>query len=368
MSNPAKSIGAGVCMLTLLVGGWAAAGSNPYEKMPLRPSLAGSGDPWSALTRRRLQMLRALQDDLSLEQLAETFGLSVQEVVAELEPLQQASLIRRRGDRYAATFLIANGDETTRVRACAASLGVALADILQSHWGELRAAYQELSIADTHPFEEQALMMVGSRILDIGLLTALVRDGSLLVSAPHRPGPDTPDAHYYFWVVEGDLADLGKYGQNDTTLPAADWHLLTFGQNIVGGEYNPARAALEQRFEAAVAAGRGDDPAALAKELGIPFLSEEDSAAWAEVVEDTSQLLLAAVAARSADIKQLFHSLRSASNAPESLGELVCWYIHLAYAEAIDDLHRRGLMTMPVDRAGAVILYRKGPEGLLAHN
>jgi hypothetical protein len=44
----------------------------------------------------------------------------------------------------------------------------------------------------------------------------------------------------------------------------------------------------------------------------------------------------------------------------------MCWYIHIAYAWAIDFLVEEKTIIMPDEKFGSLIIYVEGPQGLLA--
>ena len=339
---------------------------NIYEKKKLYLSMAGSGNPWEALTKERRYILRALHDGLSLEMLAEVFSMSDEEILAEIKPMQEASLVKEENGRYVPAFFIcASISETEKVYSHSKSTGKMLAETLLSQWNGLERSYSKLSISRSYPFNEQAFLLVGSRLLDIGLLGALSRDKSLLTPAPPRPSPGRPDSRYYFWMVEGELEHLGKYGQEDMPLAQKNWYFLTFGQSWISGKRNEAREAIEKNYEKIMKANCIENPESIAKELNIPLLTKKDSLIWKDVTKKHSDSLLNELKALSTEFEQFFRTLKASQYAHNSFGEFFCWYIHLAYVWAIDALIEKGVMTIPQEHFSAIILYREGEEGLL---
>jgi len=329
------------------------------------PSMAGSGDPWSYWTKLRRKILRKMHDGLTTIELAQAFNQSTEQILSELRPLQTASLIKPDNGGFTPAFFIADCQETEKVHQHSQSTGRKLSEALLSHWDHLESSYGELSLSQQHSFDELSFMLVGSRILDIGLLGALTRDRTLLTTAPSRPSPERPDARYYFWMVEGELEHLGKYGQNDTDLPWPDWHLLTFGKNWIESGRNTAREELERRCAELVESDSLGDPKSLSAELDVPYLSEADSEKWAAVSERLSDRLLDALIGCKSEINELYQSLKASKYTSDSFGEFFCWYYHLVFAWAIDFLFEKGMMTIPSDWFSSIILYRKGREGIL---
>ena len=64
-------------------------------------------------------------------------------------------------------------------------------------------------------------------------------------------------------------------------------------------------------------------------------------------------------------VSQFYNDLKASSYASNSLGEFACWYIHIAYAWAIDLLVEKKIISMPDEKFGSLIIYTEAPEGLL---
>jgi hypothetical protein len=226
--------------------------------------------------------------------------------------------------------------------------------------------FSQLSFSKSYSLKEQGFMFVGARILDIGMLGALVRDKSLLEIAPSRPSPKSPDGRYYFWMVEGEPEHLGKYGQDDTDLSWANWHFLNFGQTILDGMINQKRKIFEYKSANIIKSTPAESPDSLAKILNVPFLSKEDSNIWTKVSRQVSNRLLKVLIEKSHEFKNFYDTLKTSKYANNSFGEFFCWYYHLVYAWVIDELHERGAIIIPPERFSGIIMYREGPEGLLS--
>jgi hypothetical protein len=121
--------------------------------------MAGSGDPWSALTRERRYILRALHDGLSLESLADAINMSVEQIVSEIKPMQEASLVEEKNISYVPTFFIAGLSDTEKAYAHSKDTGKMLAEALLSQWDELKQSYPMLSLSRSYTFEEMGFML-----------------------------------------------------------------------------------------------------------------------------------------------------------------------------------------------------------------
>ena len=186
--------------------------------------------------------------------------------------------------------------------------------------------------------------------------------------APARPSPNQPNAHYYFYMVEGDPINLGGWGQDDSNMPWHNWYFMTFGQNLIDGEYNPNRRALEKQYEELIESETANTPQEVGTTLDIPVVSLSDSNMWEKTADFLAEELCRCYVESEEHIKALHRDLRSGKYAPHSIGEFFCWYAHIAYASAIEIMEERNMLDIPLYRFQSAIWCReKNHEGLLAH-
>lgn len=263
------------------------------------------------------------------------------------------------------TFFIAGRSETEIIYQHSKGTGNILAEVLLSKWDDIEKIYSKLSISQIYPLKNQAFMLIGSRIFDIGLLGALSEDKTLLEPAPKRSSPEKPNARYYFWMVEGNLEHLGKYGQEAITLPWPNWYFLTFGQSWIQKDRNKVRDTFEKKCVEMINSGLLKSPESLAENLEVPFLNKDDSFLWGDLTNQLSKELLKTVKGQKDSFKEFYNTLKASTYASNSFGEFFCWYIHLAYVWAIDNLIERDLIIIPSKYFSSIIMYREGQEGLL---
>lgn len=318
-------------------GGWHAA-------------MAGKGDPYSVMRVEHLALLGRLHA-----------GQTVAVSDDGLAPLHAASLLTIEEGRYHPAFFIADRAATARTDRHARALGAQLADALLARWATLERHYAALAISRTHTLTELAFLLVGDRILDVGLLDALAAEGELLPAAPPRPSPTNPEARYYFWLIAGEAAQLGRYGQRVTALPWPGWELATFGQYQLDGQPNTARESLEVRVQECLATAQGTTPAALAAAFALPLLDHDDTARWVEAERFAAAAPVAVYKANEAGLRALYASFRTSADTPTGFGEFFCWYDHLAYAHAIDALSEAGAMPLPAARFAAMLWHESTP-------
>jgi len=344
------------------------SGQKEYDGSRVHLSLAGAGDPWSFLTKFRKRILRELHDTPDIRELASILHKTPDELKTEIHPLLEASLVYKTDGEFRPAFLVTDESETQRVFAHASNFAKFLADKTEEYLPWVKSEYEKLEISQNYDFEELSLFFLGGRILDIKLLEKLTRENRVIPPAPARPSPNRPDAHYYFFMVEGDPKHLGGWGQDDSNMSWDNWYFITFGQNLIDGEYNPHRRALEQRYKELVESGTVKTPEAVGEVLGIPVVSKSDSAMWENTADILAEKLCGCYEESEEFIKALHKDLRSGEYAPYSIGEFFCWYAHIAYAGTIEIMEERSILDIPPSRFQSAVWFREREyEGLLAH-
>ncbi len=330
-------------------------------------SLAGSGDPWSSLTKLRVWLLRELHNGVDLNELASRLDLTPEELSAEIQPLQDTSLVFSSNGQLRPSFLFANYEETQLVYKHASEFSKTIADSIEENFENIRESYMKLDVSNEYNFEEMAFLLIGGRIIDIKLLEKLTEGQRLMPPAPPRPGPERPDAHYYFWMIEGEKKHLGEYGLDDYDLPWQSWRYFSFGQNIMNGRPNIKRVEMKERCFELIESGTIKSPKDLSEKLSIPIVTHSDSKNFAKTSDRYASLLSLSYKEHEQSIKVLHKSLKSGEHAPHSYGEFFCWYAHIAYSVAIDILESKGILPVPATRFQSAIWYREqDQEGLLA--
>jgi len=340
---------------------------NKYDGSRVHLSLAGSGDPWSSLTKLRKRILRELHDVPDIIELASLLEMNLEELRSEIQPLMDASLVFTSNGEYRPSFLVTDISETQKVYNHASEFSKTLADKIDANYSNIRESYERLELSKKYKFDDVAFLFVGGRIIDIKLLEKLSKGNRVMPPAPSRPSPQRPDAHYYFFMVEGEAAHLGAYGQDDTDMPWNSWHFLTFGQNIIDGKANLERRQLEKRYSDLINTGTITNPEEIGAALDIPIIFPSDSRKWEKIEDPHAEYLCQCYEEYEDSIKSLHTDLKSGHYAPHSLGEFFCWYAHIAYASAIEILEEKGVLQIPSSRFQAAVWYRdRDKEGMLS--
>ncbi len=337
-----------------------------YDGNRVHLSMAGSGNPWSAFTKYRKRILRELHDCPNLDELGTYLETTPEMLRAELQPLINASLVSEHQSLYRPTFLITDETETLRVFEHACDFGLVLANRTETSLKDLKDAFTRLDLSTQFHFEDLAFLFVGGRILDIKLLEKLTQGARIMPPAPQRPSPDRPDARFYFYMVEGEPEHLGKYGLEDMDLPWKSWHYYSFGLNLIDGSANTEREEMQARCKEILDFSIIDGPESLAQELGLPIIHPTDSKIWSDASNSLAEVLKQCYLEEWDSIQALHSMIESGKYAPNSLGEFVCWYAHIAYCSAIDSLESKGIIRIPQGKYQAAIWHREQErEGLL---
>jgi len=336
-----------------------------YANSNIFLSMAGSGNPWDYFKPSSKLTLRALHDGYSLAEIQKLFHVTKEELLEKINLLMDVNLLRKENQKYYPTFLIVSEEETKKTYNHAKEIGRIIADELVKNWETIKEDFAKLNISRKYSIKDLSLVLVGSKILDIGLLEALVKDRTLLMPAPNRPSPKRPDAQYYFYMIDGKKEHLGKYGEDETDLKWKNWTFVTFGQNIVNDKHNEPREKLEEKCSEILKHQLLEKPEDLAIKLNVPILSREDSLAWKETTKKVANCLLLKLKEKEEELLQFYSNLKVSSYTNNNLGEFICWYIHVAYAWAIDFLVEEKIIYMPDEKFGSLIIYTEGPQGLL---
>ena len=330
-------------------------------------SLAGSGDPWSSLSRLRARILKELHHGATLADLTSMLNMTLKEVTAEITPLLDTSLVLKSDGQFRPSFLITDYDETQLVYSHASNFSTNLADTLAEHLEDIKDSFRRLDVSKVWDFEDLAFLLIGGRIIDIKLLEKLTTGMRVLPPAPSRPSSKRPDARYYFWMIEGEKKHLGEYGLDDYELPWSSWRYFSFAQNLINGIPNSGREQMEKRCFELVESKTIETPEALGNELSIPIVSPSDSKKFAETSNRVAEHLSICYKEHEHSIKELHTNLKSGVHAPHSFGEFFCWYAHIAYSVAIDILESKGILPIPLERFQSALWYREQDrEGLLS--
>jgi hypothetical protein len=340
--------------------------TDQHEEIRYRASLAGSGNPWPALSKKRIALLCKLQAGASSEDVAVDPDISMdrEEIADALRELARFSLLADTEHGPKPSFLVVPYDETRAVVAAATATGERLASRVAKSWSCLEAGFRRLPLARAATFGDLSFFLVGGRMLDIDMLTVLARDGRLLRAAPLRPSPDVPHARYFFYVIEGTFRDMGAYGLDSRDLPWRDWQIGTFARNIVNGEENFARREFDESSWETIRGGTSPSPHALAATLNIPYFDETSMTTW----ESQQSGLLEELSGIYVEEEEVIRKLSGVgeTRAEGALGEFACWYHHVAYAAAIESLIAAKLMASPEGECMPAIWYRANPlEGVL---
>lgn len=333
----------------------------PEETMPLISMMAGSGDFSRHLHSGRHEMLLQLHYTGDIEELASRLEMKPEEVQCALQDLASFNLVKEIKGRMFPNFLIVSQDGLDPIIVSATEVGKLLAQNVSDHWNELQEVFVQLQVKSFVGWDRLGLMIVGSELLDSGMLRILYEDGTLMGYPPARG----ENEHYHAFMIHGSKEYTGKYGERGTRIGWKDFHHVTFGRYYLpDGIWNQERADHERAVQKAIQAVGGPEqfvatllPAHIgrrsagisgAEEIDrylIPFLPSGDVVILSSIIEKLGPELLRVLKDQRQKINAAFETLRASSYC--DFAEFFCWYYHLVYAEAIDNLVAQGLLVMP---------------------
>jgi len=331
--------------------------STVYPPDRLHAIMAGSGNPFGVMTPMAKRLIRALHDGMDVASAAQRLEISEREAHEILDKLEEVSLIEKRGDTVALRFFVASETEVASCLKLAHDVGRLLADHLLGQWSELRKLYDRMAISRDAPLESRSFLLVGDFILDVGLLEALARDANLMPAAPHRPSLDSPDARYYFWMIEGAHDQLGRYGQRSIDLPWPASQHVSFGEYWIDGEPNTSRNQLYRTIKRMLDEKQVSSPEELSQSVGSLFIGEADSQLWWDNTREAADGLVSVYRSQESRLREFYLQTVASSSPGTSFAEFFCWFDHVAYAAAIDSLEEADVLTIPDSRYVAAVMY-----------
>lgn len=320
-------------------------------------SMAGQGDPWEVLTEDLEKVLVAFHKGYTVSEISTAYEIEEYKLISQLEPLVKANILIKEKNVYFPNILVATEEETRKVYSRAKQSAGKISETVQSNWDKIKTAYEKLNSSKTYSLNEQGFMLVGSRILDIGVLRALANSEELLHPAPVRPTPSHPNSKYYLWIEENSPDRFG-YGQKDIELKFDNWYGVNFGSD------NESRHKLEKKAVKLIESGEYDSPEHFAQLIEVPFLNKEDSKLWEKLVAEISNICLEKLLKEKNDIKELYNSLKTSQYSQNTFDDFYCWYYHYLYPLAINDLIKNDYFKMPEDKHTSIVLYNEKGNGV----
>jgi hypothetical protein len=171
-------------------------------------------------------------------------------------------------------------------------VGKLLAEYIAQQWTQLEGTFERLAIGSPRQFYDDSFFLIGDKLLDTTLLDVLAGNKGLMPPASARPIPENEEARYYFWMIEGEHDQSGKYGQRSTPPPWKDWELLTFGKKMVDSKLNEVRSDLERITIEAAARSGVKTAHDLAGEMNIPLFDCDFMRLWLQVIRPRAETLV----------------------------------------------------------------------------
>jgi len=334
-----------------MTGGW---GSNEVE--------------WHEL---RKKVVLSLFEGFSHTDIARELDIPIDQVKKAIQDLKKASLVKEQGGKDCPNFLIVKEDETKPIVSDAKATGTKIGKIIEEQWCTIENLYKELSFSDIFSLGETAFHLIGSLLLEVGMINVFFKDRSVLLPYPRRPstlqGNDEGSRfRYYFWMVEGSRELQLKYGQRvrDIVKP----QICTFGEY----HFNVSRNYFDSSIEKVIKELGGKqkfstdflldyiewlrDPCHKSKipmvnriledfPWRMPVYNEKDIQIVKTLIDKISPYILNHFKRDKARLNGIFETLKGSKYSEFS--EFFYMYYHLVFGEAIDFLARHGWLQIP---------------------
>jgi hypothetical protein len=299
----------------------------------------------------------AFHNGYAVSKIASALEIDEAQLTDELESLVKTNIISKKEKGYFPEILIASEQEAMVVYDRAKLSAGKISETVLSNWNTIETSYKKLNLSKIHPLNELGFILVGSRILDVGVLRALAKSEELLLPAPLRPTPSYPDSRYYLWIEENSPNKFG-YGQKDAELKYENWYVVNFGKD------NESRFKLEEKAVELIESGGYDSPEHYANLINVTYFNKEDSKLWEDCVIEISNFLLEQLLREKKEIKELYKTLRTSQYSENTFDDFYCWYYHYVYPIAINNLIAKNLFEMPQDMHTTIVLYNTTGNGV----
>lgn len=344
-------------ILTIMIPFMNGQDVDIISKKRISSSMAGEGDPWEVLSDDLEKVLLAFHKGFSVSEIAAAFGISERQLIEQLEPLVKANILNKTDKGYFPEILLASEREALNIYNRAEKTARKISETILSSWNKIAKSYNKLNISRTQSLNEIGFMLVGSRILDVGVLRALAKNEELLLPAPLRPTPSYPYSRYYLWIVENSPDKYG-YGQKDMELKYDNWYIVNFGRD------NESRTRLEEKAVELIESGKYDSPEHFATLIGASYLNKNDSKVWENFVAEISEICLTQLLKEKEEIKELYQTIKTSQYSENAFDDFYCWYYHYVYPIAINNLIIENLFEMPEDHHISIVLYNEQGNGV----
>ncbi len=158
--------------------------------------------------KRRLALIKVLHQKKEIGAAIRENGWNPQTVRQDLLLLEEATFIKKEGDKYRPNFFVALADELFYVPAMAQELAIGLVNPIQDWFTEIRNLTDELSFAERFAWSEINFLIIGNFIFELGT-QYIANSGENLFLSPY---PNRKSGFYFLLAIETNSLDiLGHY-------------------------------------------------------------------------------------------------------------------------------------------------------------
>jgi hypothetical protein len=318
----------------------------------------------------RFKVLLCLYQGLSPKAIAERLDFPESEITKAADELVNISNARKQEGIYKPDILILTRAEARRIQAKADQSARNLAGLIERDREKVEAAYRQLSFSDIFSFKEIGFHLIGSLVLEEGMIDFFFRDRTLLPPYPHRPIKDDPEGaklRYYCWMIEGreieeefygfndpgylDKPQIVNYGRYFINLPRSYFNRtveklieVTGGKEKFVKDFFPEyqKKLRNRRYRSSVPE---IDRALKEFSYRLPVYTEKDISVVQSLISELGPKILDYFKNIRSDLEQTFKEFEGSQFS--SFREFFYTYYHLVFARATNNLAERGFFFLP---------------------
>ena len=336
-----------------------------------RATIGGRGDDGLNFRPLRLKVVLCLYEGLNIDDMVERLALPESQIREAIDELENISLVKRENEKYRPDFLIITKEELQQIITKVDTSALAIAQLIENNWAQVKRIYDQLSFADIFPLERTGFHLIGSLLLESGMINLFFKDRTLMSPYPHRPRKNDPEAssrrRFYCVLLGGREYFKRLYGLN--ALGHIDKpRIITYGQ-YAG---NLPRSSFVRNLRRLIELSGGRDQFvtdflpeyhkklnndkyvssissidSLLKDFPyrIPVYNHADMIKVNQLRSDLGTEILDYFKDNGKDIESIFRSLKG--NAFSSFSEFFYFYYHFIFAQTTNILTGRGLFSLP---------------------
>lgn len=334
-------------------------------------TIGGRGDDGLNYRPLRLKVVLCLYEGLNIDDIAERLELPKSQIREVIDELEEITIVKREEEKYKPNILIITKEEFQHLITKVDTNALAVAQLIETNWKQVKRTYDQLSFANIFPIKRTGFHLIGSLLLESGMLDLFFKDRTLVSPYPLRPRKNDPEAstrrRFYCVLIEGreffkriyGLSDRGyidrpkviTYGRYADNLPRRMFDrnlrilielsggkdkfisdfLPEYRNKLNNNKYTSSTSSIDSLLD--------DFP------YRIPAYNHEDMIKVKQLISDLGAEILDYFKNNRKDLESVFQSLKGKEFS--SFSEFFYFYYHFVFCQTTNYLAERGLFSIP---------------------